>query len=725
MAVIGLLRNVSVFQDAPEELLREVVEALEPRQVSRGQLICRRGEPGSCLHIIRRGQVRVSLTSPEGVEETLGYLGPGDCFGEMSLLTEEPVSANVTATVPTELLSLKGDRFTNLCEGYPILYRGISRTLSRRLRDTNLKRFVSRLGRVTRFVSDLGPQDRDGLIRQVVNLAETLGEIIQGSTLIFIPTDPASWEAEAVLGGWGLDRLHAGESEGARDCPRRELDLTLADMEPDYPGHVYRLGSLRPRLDALLWGSPWGDRPWECERTLNEILTRLKPLYPQIFVVQFRWSWDRFLAQLPPDDHVACFVDLTQPDCQQPARDEDYEIHVPEPKRYPPKRGERYWVLTPTTLERLRNLGSLLEKTLPGTRRFHLLLRHRIDRPVLDYSSVRRMFPDSQTHLLPIGQSVDASTNGRGQSTALYWGKRPDTARGRIVRDLAGIQVGLALGGGGARGLAHIGVIKVLEEEGIPVDLLAGSSFGAVVAAAYGVGRGAQRLVDDMRHHWKPMGNFLLDVLDYNFPRTSLLRGRKIRRMIELAMREVAIEECHIPVYVVCTDLITGKEVVLDRGPLGKAIFASGSLPGIFRPVEWGEYLLVDGAVLNKVPARVLRERGASVILAVNVTPEKDLGLEQPEPGELSMRRRVLRSLPVFRGLASGPNILRIISRSLTVSGLHQSRIHSDVIDVEIKPRIEHFDFLRFDQYDQVVAAGEEAARRALPEIREALARRA
>lgn len=89
------------------------------------------------------------------------------------------------------------------------------------------------------------------------------------------------------------------------------------------------------------------------------------------------------------------------------------------------------------------------------------------------------------------------------------------------------------------------------------------------------------------------------------------------------------------------------------------------------------------------------------------------------------MRRRVLRSLPVFRGLASGPNILRIISRSLTVSGLHQSRIHSDVIDVEIKPRIEHFDFLRFDQYDQVVAAGEEAARRALPEIREALARRA
>jgi NTE family protein len=260
-----------------------------------------------------------------------------------------------------------------------------------------------------------------------------------------------------------------------------------------------------------------------------------------------------------------------------------------------------------------------------------------------------------------------------------------------------------------------------LEEEGIPIDLIAGSSMGAVVAAAYAEGRPARRLYHDMRHHWGRMGHFLFDILDYNFPRTNLLRGRKIRRMIEVAMKEKTIQECQVPLAIVCTDLITGREVVLEEGPLGDATFASGALPGIFRPIRWGEHLLVDGAVLNKVPVRVLQRKGARVILAVNVTPDREMGMDLANGHVGSVFSRVLNRIPPFNRWRNIPNILRIISRSLSVSGLNQSRVHSDIIDVEIKPRVDQFDFLRFDQFDALVEAGAEAAREAIPSIRRIL----
>ncbi|MCA9433198.1 MAG: patatin-like phospholipase family protein, partial [Candidatus Omnitrophica bacterium] len=264
-------------------------------------------------------------------------------------------------------------------------------------------------------------------------------------------------------------------------------------------------------------------------------------------------------------------------------------------------------------------------------------------------------------------------------------------------------------------------VIKVLLEEGIPLDLVAGSSMGAVVAAAFAEGRPAKRLVEDMKHHWDSLGNFLLDVRDYNFPRTNLLRGRKIRRMIEVAMKESRIEETQVPIYVVCTDLITGQEVVLSEGPLGEAIRTSGSLPGIFKPTWWDGHLLVDGAVLNKVPAKVLKEKGARYVIAVNVTPERETKFVSKGIDEVGFFSRCLCRIPAFKEWLQYPNIFRIIMRSLSVSGLHQSRAQKDLIDVEIKPRIEDFDFLRFDQFDQLVAAGEEATRKALPEIRKSL----
>lgn len=721
--MIDLLKRVSIFEGASPELLAEVKQALKPVHLKRGEQVCRMGDTGDHLYLIRQGQVRISIREGEDHEVVLGYLGPGDYFGEMSLITGEPVSADVTATVPTALSALEGDRFRTLCDENPILYRGISRTLSHRLRESNLRKFQTNQGRVTRFVSDQPAQEGAVIQNHLLLLARALVAETHERVLLFLNTTSVNLANEDFLQNLGITIQSESEIINGVSDEDAKLHELLHEITTEKPKHKCLLGQTTEGLSVLLWASPWGESEWLCKESLNKILSRLREVFGHILVSQVGWSTDAVIGQIPPEDHLAFMVDLRGVTSQRKAARDEYNRYVPEGLRYPPRPGDTPWVLTLESLDRLLLIKRDTKVKLPESQRVYVLLLHDIERPLLDFPHVRQVLTDIAVYPLPILSSEEHTpcTDVEGPSFSITLGRRPEMARSRIARDLAGKQVGLALGGGGARGLAHIGVIKVLEEEGIPVDMLAGSSFGSVVAAAYGSGRSADRLIQDMKYHWARLGNFLLDILDYNIPRSALLRGRKIRNMIQTAMADETIEECPIPIFVVCTDLITGREVVLEKGKLGKAIWASGSLPGIFPPVRWDQYLLVDGAVLNKVPARILREKGAQVVITVNVTPERDLGLEVSN-GSTGWMRGCMERLPFFRRWLSGPNIFRIVSRSMSVSGLHLSRIHSDVVDVEIKPRVDHFDFLRFDQFDQIVEAGMEATRRALPEIREALA---
>ncbi len=716
--MIDLLKRVSIFEGADSSLLTEVVRALHLVNVKRGEVICRMGEPGSRLYLIKSGQVRISVRESEDQEITLGYLGPGDYFGEMSLLTGEPISANVTATVPTTLSALEGDQFRALCDENPILYRGISRTLSHRLRETNLRKFETSRGKVTRFATDQAPYEPLSLQRLLVDFAKEIAGNGSGRVLLFLPTSVANIHAAAFLADLGL----SFQDEEGGEHEETNTKALLREIATQHPKHRHLWGRTSGGVDVLLWASPWEDSTWTCQRSFNEIIARLEAVYRHILVSQTGWAVDTLVSHIPPEDHLAFLLDFRWKSSQRKAIRMEYNRYIPEGNRIPPDPQGAYWVMSQESLDRVSKIRRIATEQLAECHHLHVLLLHDPSRPLLDFPHARRMLMDMAVHPIPLASGTNEvpPAKDEGLSYSLSLGCRPLAARSRVTRDISERQVGLALGGGGARGLAHIGVIKVLEEEGIPLDMIAGSSFGSVVAAAYGSGRNADRLMHDMKFHWGKLGNFLLDILDYNVPRTALLRGRKIRQMIETAMSDETIEECPIPVYVACTDLITGREVVLEKGKLGKAILASGSLPGIFHPVRWNQYLLVDGAVLNKVPAHILREKGARVIIAVNITPERETGLEASNrsPGWV---RRCLDRIPPIRRWLSEPNILRIVSRSICVSGLHQSRIHNEAVDIEIKPRIEDFDFLRFDQFDQIVEVGMEAARLALPQIREAI----
>jgi len=187
--------------------------------------------------------------------------------------------------------------------------------------------------------------------------------------------------------------------------------------------------------------------------------------------------------------------------------------------------------------------------------------------------------------------------------------------------------VGLALSGGGARGLTHIGVLRILEREGIPVDYLAGTSMGGVIAAGYATGMSSYdleqvSLIATRNHH-------MLRLVDPGLPNGGLIRGQRVFDFFRREFGEKTFSDLVIPLAVVAVDLTTHQEVILREGPLASALRATTSIPGIFTPLEMNGMRLVDGGVLNNLPVDVVSKMGAEVIIAVNVGSSQGGGISQ------------------------------------------------------------------------------------------------
>ena len=181
-------------------------------------------------------------------------------------------------------------------------------------------------------------------------------------------------------------------------------------------------------------------------------------------------------------------------------------------------------------------------------------------------------------------------------------------------------KIGLALGGGSARGLAHIGVIEVLEREGITVDVIAGTSAGAAIGALYAQGKDAgiiKEVALEMSFRQR------LSLVDLALPKTGFIEGKKIKDLIRLVIGgDLNFSDLKIPFACVAADINTGQEVVISKGSILEAIRASISLPAIFTLVKREDRYLVDGGLVNPVPVNVVKDMGADFIIAVNVIPE-------------------------------------------------------------------------------------------------------
>ncbi|MEM1043912.1 MAG: patatin-like phospholipase family protein [Bacteroidota bacterium] len=271
---------------------------------------------------------------------------------------------------------------------------------------------------------------------------------------------------------------------------------------------------------------------------------------------------------------------------------------------------------------------------------------------------------------------------------------------------------GLALGGGGARGFAHVGVLKVLAREGIQADVIAGTSMGGLIGAAYASGSPVELIEREVLG--LAQRSRLLRLADRIPSLQALLSGKRLETYLaEVMGADSTFADLRRPLSLVTSDLVTGREVVLTRGPLVPAMRATMSLPGIFAPVEMGRYRLVDGGILNNVPADRTRDLGADVVMAVDVLPH----FPANQLGE-APRVEALELPLVPPGVRDVWEAGFVTISALTARNLEQAR--PDLIVRPALPADVNVLF-GFTRADELIAAGERAMRAALPRLREAL----
>lgn len=272
-------------------------------------------------------------------------------------------------------------------------------------------------------------------------------------------------------------------------------------------------------------------------------------------------------------------------------------------------------------------------------------------------------------------------------------------------------KIGLALSGGGARGLAHIGVLRVLEREGIPVNLLAGTSMGGVIAAGYAAGFDTAYLEREALR----MGGWrnLLPLVDRALPGLGLLKGERVREYFVRHLGDKTFADLRLPLALVVVDLLTGEEVALSSGRVADAVRATVSLTGVLAPVRLDGRLLVDGGLLNNIPADVVRRMGADVVIAVDVS------------ARLNGVSGLLEAEQQGASLLQIPLIIETLHRSLGIMQMWvwNRRLADARPEVVIRPEVGEgiTSFAGFHRATEIIAAGEAAAEAALPRIRQAM----
>ena len=279
----------------------------------------------------------------------------------------------------------------------------------------------------------------------------------------------------------------------------------------------------------------------------------------------------------------------------------------------------------------------------------------------------------------------------------------------RLARRLSGRARAIVFSGGGARGYAHLGVQRLIEEEGIAIDCIGGSSMGALLGASFALG-------DDAAHVTRLSARFAnrRALFDYTLPLTSLMRSRKLERFCREVYGEQRIEDLWTPYFCLSSNLADGREVVHDRGPLWEAVRATISLPGIFSPVPTpsGD-LLIDGAVLNTFPVDVMHARlaGAGNIIGVNVSEVAERFDYYDYGTSLSGWHVLLSRLNPFRPRIRNPRIAETLLRSTDIKGISRLNEARAMLEVLIEPDVSEVALLDFKAYAAIADIGYRAAR--------------
>ncbi|MGA2774817.1 MAG: patatin-like phospholipase family protein [Candidatus Omnitrophota bacterium] len=632
------------------------------QEFKKGQVIYEEGSPPNALYCLILGRVEIYVQDESGTKKILEYLHRGKYFGMISLLTNEPHSVTAKAINDCALLMIKKGDFDSIIRKIPALAIDLSRTLSRRLKrkDTHRKSIFE-----STVLSVFSSYSQAGKTVYALNIALSLKKETHKSVIIL---DIAPFDKTHTL----PLRLGITEPRVFRlfgpdaDNPRGIVDFILRDNSG---------------IDLACFHYQGEDE--RCIGVFIELLSQLVNDYHYI-VLDLSSSMDKVIFSILNQSDLIQL--LTSPD----------PLDLNSTHKLV-KRLENEFNFNPEKIKIIINEYKLSR------------LSHEEQVEVLD----RGVFAT-----LP---KIDFESGGRlvlDDPDCEY-----SKAVRRIARTLGDTLVGLVLGVGVGYGFCHIGVLKVIEEEKIPIDVIAGSSMGAIIAALWVTGKSSAEILEITAEFSEPKS--IWGLVDFTFPRLGFLKGDKLQRFLKKHLGNKTFYDVTLPLKVIASDIKRKEPRVFDRGLLVDAIMASCAMPGVFMPFKFKNELLVDGGIINPLPTEPLIKMGVKKIIAVNVTPSRNDIMRQYTkikeeittalPQELKKRRWFSFKEQIKNAFKS--NILDLIFSSVEILQSEVALKEALLADVVLHPDTSGLNWLQLHRSKEFAKRGEEEARRNLDKI--------
>ncbi|HUT37501.1 MAG TPA: cyclic nucleotide-binding domain-containing protein, partial [Planctomycetota bacterium] len=640
-----------------------------------GEVLFAQGDPADAVYLVTDGRLRVVQAGADGCETTLTRLRPGDIVGELGILTAGTRTASVLAEDPARLLRLERQDLDELLASAPAVAARLADLARERLHRSQLAAALRSL------LGQLGPDVLEDIERQVAWVPLRGGELLvrEGEAdrslylLLSGRLRVTTGEAGGVLGevapGESVGEIALLTGEPRSGAVRAVRDSLLARLSPE----AFEAASARhPEILAAL-----------ARLTVRRLRARERPLpavpralalalvaaSPEVPLAEAAQRLAGALARLGPTLHLSSAAMDRLTGLRGAAQ---LEPGAPRSGWLAAWLGEREARHTYLLFEADATPSAWTDRCIRQADRVVLVARATDDPRECRLESVignrQSEMPKPLTLVLLHPSEAPLPSGTRAWLEALPTADHYHVREGaegdvaRLARCVAGRAVGLALGGGGARGLAHLGVIRALIESGVPIDRVAGTSMGAIIGASTAMemdyetelALGRRVFIEGKPHK------------EYTLPLFSLVRGRRLDRHLSQIYGDARIEDLWRPFLCVSCNLTTTEMVIHTRGLVWRAIRASLAIPGIFTPVVQNGELLVDGGVLNNLPGDLLRRAGCSRVVVVDVSPPLDLAIECaefPSPWRCLWRRLWRR-----KHTPHVPSVVDILMRTVVIS---------------------------------------------------------
>lgn len=747
--------RTTFFRDLGENALEKISEKLKPGICKAGSRIIEQGEIGDCLYIVVSGVFNVVVTGNDQKTKVVAKIRSGDCMGEGALITKEPRNATIVAETDGELLMLTHSDFQDILQQYPGEFEIFVRIIGKRSRSINPRQFRPSPEKMRDFLSgvELLKALKPELLKELepkmqwlfLPGGETLmtqGEagdsmyiVVNGRFRYFVRDESSEIIAEGEFSKGdviGEMALLTGENRSATVYSVRGSELLCLPLSvfeqfitknPEAMLNITKTIAKRLRMKG--------------GKENNRRLTRIVTLLPLDSSVSFQVFSEKLMAELSLKNKVclankdafikhlsalknvrenAVTYDLTDIFSWLYPLEEDYDIILfcgdPE---------DQLW--TETALQHTDKIFLL------GNQNCHSDLYpveiKFLSRESSETSPARELillYDDPELLPADTGLKLERRKVERYHHVRLYH----DADFARIARSLLGRSIGVALAGGGAKGFAHIGVLKAFEEENIPIDLIGGTSAGAIMASLYALGHNIDTIeeITELLMVKQKLLN------DYTYPFLSLVRGKKYTQTLRKVLGEKKIEDLWIPFFSVATNLTEAQKKVSDKGALWKAVRSSTSLPGILPPLYDEEALLVDGGLLDNIPSSVLKEKDAGFCVAINIgTKDKkeadriySEAYENSQPGVAISSLKVLNSkINPFAKKSHIHGIGSILMRSTMVSSIATEKETIKNVDLYIDLPVDNYSIFDWKKFREIIETGYNFARQNLSQWKEVL----